>query len=118
MNHFGRITEPEELDFYTINSTQDGKKEIHILGFTSHGDDWKGSEVCGLTEPLEEFIQHVNENKDYVNETYSEHKQYEEDYSEEEIVNYINSYFNGKPASYRLPFSEITLDTPCGNYVH
>ena len=45
-------------------------------------------------------------------------KQYAHDDDEESIVNTTNSYFDGSPADYELPYKEITIDTPCGNYVN
>ena len=115
---FEVATEPKELNFYSIDESNDGGKEIHISGYTYKGDDhWECTDVCWFIEPLAEFIQHVKENENYVDEQMSEYKQYIKDCTAEELTDIINHYFNGERADYYLPFGEITLDTPCGNYV-
>ena len=74
-------------------------------------------ECCGFYEPLNEFVQHLKDNENYVDDTYCECKQYQGDYDADGIVDVINTYFNGNPADNYLGFSEVTEDTPCGNYV-
>ena len=116
MEKFNKATEPEELDFYSIYKRNE-KKEIHVFGYTYYGDKWNSLEVCWFIEELADFIKHLQNDEEYVNTMYSELKQYQQDFSDEETVNCINHYFDGEPADYRLPFSEITMETPCGNYV-
>ena len=129
MEKFEKVSKPQELDFYTI-SVVDGVKVIHINGYSyksdsteyitkenPNGDYWANMECCWFLEPLEEFIQNLRADYNYVNDTYSELNQYQGDYTEGEMVEIINHYFNGKPADFYLPFEEITMDTPCGNYV-
>jgi hypothetical protein len=118
MKKFGAIAAPEEFDFFCIENDGKGGKQIHILGYTYDGDDWKVADVCWFIEPLSEFVQHISEDEDYVDSTMSECKQYEKDLTDEECLDTINSYFNGKPADYRLRFKDVTIDTPCGNYVN
>lgn len=122
MKKFKETTKPLGLDFYSISQNDKGEKEIHIYGFTYIGDSenedcWKCLEVCGFIQPLADFIQHVKNNPGYVNKEIPEHKQYIEDMTADEMVESINSYFNGHPADYVLDYSDITIDTPCGNYV-
>ena len=74
-------------------------------------------ECCWFIEPLSEFIQHLSENDQYVDDTYAELKQYQGDYTPKRVIDIINHYFDGKPADYSLGFGGITMDTPCGNYV-
>ncbi len=118
MKKFGAIAAPEEFDFFCIENDGKGGKQIHILGYTYYGDGWKVADVCWFIEPLSEFVQHISEDEDYVDSTMSECKQYEKDLTDEECLDTINSYFNGKPADYRLGFKDVTIDTPCGNYVN
>lgn len=117
MTKFEKVSEPIELDFYSIEMNDDGEKQIHISGFTEKGDEWRCIDVCWFIEPLEKFIKHVSELKDYVEIKYATHTQYQDNLTEDETVQTINEYFSGNPADYILSFSEITMDTPCGNYV-
>ena len=117
MKKFEKVTSPEEYDFYSIERDYKGEKQIHVFGFTYFGDHWISAESCWFIEPLSEFVEHVKENENYVNEMYGEFKQYQYDLSEEEATDCINKYFDGKCADYILPFTEITMETPCGNYV-
>lgn len=115
---FIQILHPEELDLYSIDDDGKGGKEIHISGYTYHSDDhWEYTDVCWFIEPLEEFVQHVKEDSSYAETEMSEYKQYFYDRTEEEIVDIVNHYFDGSPPDRRLSYSEITLDTPCGNYI-
>ena len=130
MNKFKKVTKPIALDFYTIYM-MDGVKYIHVFGYTYKSDSleyvseenpngvyWANMMCCGFSEPLSEFVtKYKEETGNHVDDTYCECKQYQGDYDEEGIINIINHYFDGKPADYYLPFSEITEDTPCGNYV-
>ena len=130
MEKFSKVTEPVELDFFSIFKDENGRKMIHIFGYTyesssmeyvteqnPNGTYWANMECSWFIIPLALFIKCYNENEDYVDETYSDLNQYQGDYNEEEMVNIINHYFDGKPASHYLPFGELTEDTPCGNYV-
>ena len=117
MKKYSKVTEPKELDFFSIEEDGKGGKQIHCLGYTYYGDEWHNIEVCWFIEPLKEFIAHVAENEDYYNEQLSEYKQYESDNTEEEIVAICNEYYDGKEPDYYLDFTEISEDTPCGNYV-
>lgn len=118
MTKFEKVSEPMEMDFYSIEMNDRGEKQIHISGFTEKGDEWRCIDVCWFIEPLEKFIKHVSELKDHVGIEYATHTQYQKDYLEKGgIVRTINEYFDGKPADYILSFPEITIDSPCGNYV-
>lgn len=118
MKEYSKLVEPKELEFFSIEDDGKGGKQIHISEYTYRGDvNWKGIEVCWFIEPLSDFIQHVSENEDYVNEMLCEFKQYENDYDESMIVEICNTYFDGKEPDYYLDYTEINEDTPCGNYV-
>lgn len=120
MEKFKKVTKPERFDFYCIELDKNGKKQIHILGYiypNDSNDFWELLEPCWFIIPLEEFIKNLKENEDYVNEQYSEYNQYITDMTEEEMVRTINNFFDGNPPEYYLGFSEITMDTPCGDYV-
>ena len=129
MIKFEKVTEPAELDFYTIFEHL-GIKYIHILGYVYKSDNfdyvteqnpngtyWANMECSGFVETLEEFIQNLRADYNYVDDTYAECPQYQGDFDKDGIVKVINGYFNGNPADYQLPFEQITMDTPCGNYV-
>ena len=129
MKKFEPLSKPEELDFYEISSVE-GKKFIHIFGYTYKSDSneyvseenpngvyWANMECCWFIEPLEEFIANLKANENYVDDTYCELKQYQGDYTAETIVSeVINVYFDGKCPDYYLGFEDITMDTPCGTY--
>lgn len=112
-----KLQSARELDIYSIEMDENGNKQIHILGYTYYGDQWELTDICWFIEPLEEFIQHIADNKHYVDEQSSEYKQYILDCTEEEIVDLINHYFDGNAPDQTLPYEEITIDTPCGNYI-
>lgn len=122
MKKFEKATEPMELEFFSIEDDSKGGKQIHILGYLyTEGEDegegeWRNVEYTGFIEPLEEFVKHYAEKDNYVDDTASELKQYIGDLDDEEVVDIINHYFNGHPADYELHYSDITMDTPCGDY--
>ena len=118
MKPFTPVSEPFEGDFYTIGIL-DGVKCIHINGYTYKSDNyWANLEVCWFLLPLAEFIQNLRADYNYVDDTYSALKQYQGDFTEEEMTETINHYFNGKGADGYLHFEELTEDTPCGNYIN
>ena len=117
MRKFEAITEPIELDFYQIDE-QDGVKYIHLYGYNYWGDNWTLNEIYGGIMPLSTFVAEMKENSNYVNDFYSDMKQGCDDIgSDEEMVNIINTYFNGHTADFYLNFNEVNEDTPCGCYV-
>lgn len=129
MEKFEKVTKPLELDFYSISEV-DGIKVIHIFGYSYKSDSmefvseknpngvyWANMECRWFIEPLEEFIQNLRADYNYVNDAYCECRQSQSDNSDKQMVYIINHYFNGKPADFYLSFEEITMDTPCGNYV-
>lgn len=120
MKKFKKLTSPIMLDFYSIYE-QNGVKTIHVHGYSYESDCyWGDVELCGFEVPLAEFVKSLHDNPEYVNETYMECKQYEDDFTDENefLEKVIHSYFDGKPADYYLQFEDITEDTPCGCYVH
>lgn len=117
------VTEPREAEFFSIEPDGQGGKQIHIFGYCySTGDDdeeepWRNVEYTFFIEPLEEFIEHLKANENYVDETAGDVKQYIGDYADDGIVDIINHYFNGHTADAVLHYSEIAIDTPCGDYM-
>ena len=117
-----RVTEPEEMEFYSIESDGQGGKQIHILGYTYASDNntkdyWRVAEGSFMIFPLQEFIDNLKQDEDHVNNLWCDAKQYEGEYTDEQVVDIINHYFNGRTANRRLHYSEITIDTPCGDYI-
>lgn len=116
------ITEPKEVELYSIEPDGKGGKQIHIFAFTYASDNdtedyWRFTEGTFIIVPLQEFIDNLKADVDYVGRLWGETKQYEGDRTEQEIVNDINHYFNGKTANAELHYSEITMDTPIGDYI-
>ena len=118
------LTTPQELDFFSIFEDM-GVKFIHIFGYSYKSDSneyvtpenpdgiyWANMECCGFIEPLSEFIANLKENENYVDDTYCELKQYQGDFTAEEMTDVINHYFDGHCADAYLGFEEITMDTP------
>lgn len=121
MKPFRAVKEPMELEFFSIEDDGQDGKQVHLLGYTYLSDDngegpWRGMEPCGLLIPIEEFVQGMAEDGDYADNLIAEAKQYEGDYTDEGMVDYINHYFSHHPAGHYLHYSEVTADTPVGYY--
>lgn len=122
METFNRVTEPMELEFFSIEPDGKGGKQIHIHGYLyTNGEDlcggtWRNVEYSFFIVPLQEFIERYREDSDYVEQTACELKQYIGDHTDAEVLDIINSYYNGKPADYLMEYCEIDMATPCGNY--
>lgn len=118
-----QVTEPKEVEFFSIEDDGHGGKQIHVWGYTyTEGDDqgdgpWRNVEYTGFIEPLQEFIDHLNAEENYVDNHASLLTQYISDHTDEEIVDIINFYFCEHTANDVLRYSEITIDTPCGDYM-
>ena len=122
MEKFKKVSEPKEIEFFSIDSDGNGGKQIHIGGYvypsdTDEGEGyWRNVEFSFCIIPLAEFIKNLEEDDDYIDTIESGVKQYIGDCTDNEVIDIINNYFNGKPADYTLRYGEITMDTPCGNY--
>jgi hypothetical protein len=122
MEKFEKVSDPMEMEFFSIESDGKGGKQIHIGGYTYQSDTdfgeglWRNVEFSFCIVPLDEFIKNYAEDEDYINNLESEVKQYIGDHTDGEIVEIINNYFNGSPADCMLEYGEITMNTPCGNY--
>lgn len=129
MRKFIPLTEPESLDFFTIYE-DNGVKYIHIFGYSYEssseeyvsdknpdGTYWANMECCWFIDELSEFIANLKENENYVDDTYCELSQYQGDLTVKEMTDTINHYFDGHCPDAYLAFEEITMDTPCGDYV-
>lgn len=119
MAKFAPVSVPEALDFYTIETDGAGEKRIRFLGFTYNGDNWKTIDI-GRAEsiPLSVFVDGMREDEDFVNSLYQEFREFERDVTDRECVATINTFFDGKPADYRLQFGNVTMETPNGKYVN
>jgi hypothetical protein len=112
-----------EVEFYSIEPDGQGGKQIHVFGYLyTQGEDdgdgeWRNVEYSGFIESIEDFIREYAEDEDYVDNTAADLKQYIDDYTDDEVVDIINNYFDGHPADYSLHYSELSIDTPCGNYM-
>lgn len=115
MEKFELLSDPKELDFFEIVGEQE--KNIHIPGYTFYGDNWVYADVSGVSMPLKDFVDGMKQDENFVLTELANAKQYHGDCSEEEIINTINTYWNGQPPQYYLPYDKITIDTPCGHYV-
>lgn len=111
------------VDFFSIEAGSPyGYEEnvVHILACL-----WRDYENIHLTEytflaiPVSEFIEGYKEGgEDFVSEIMSEVKQYEDDGFTPETANGIFACYFGTNNGHKvLAYSEITLDTPMGNYV-
>lgn len=112
-----KVTEPIEMDFYSIEPDGNGGKQIHVFGYCYKEDTWRNVEYSFFIEPLRDFIEHLKADENYPYNKASELKQYISDCTANEMVEIINCYFNGGTPDYLLPYSDITIDTPCGNYI-
>ncbi len=121
-----QVTEPKEVEFFSIEDDGQGGKQIHVWGYTyTEGDDqgdgpWRNVEYTGFIEPLQEFIDHLNAEENYVDNHASLLTQYIGDYYDDGIVDIINHYFNGETANDVLRYSEnlkrITTMARIGKY--
>lgn len=132
MKPFVPLTKPEEVEFFSIY-TRGGVKYIHLWGYTYESDDyWANMEACGVEIPLAEFLSEskkYDDPVDYVNDLYEVCKQYQGDYDEKGIVEVINHNYRdivfsvdypakneGNPDAW-LDYTELTMETPDGDYI-
>jgi hypothetical protein len=144
MTPFTPITSPIEAEFFSIY-TRGGIKYIHLWGYTYESSSnefitednpdgiyWANMEACGLEIPLAEFLEEskgYESIQDYTNELYEQCTQYQGDYDAEGMAVTINHYYNdivfsvdypsrneGNPDAI-LDYSEVTMDTPDGDYI-
>ena len=120
MEKFEGVRENLDLDFYSIELDENGNKQIHIHGYSYEGDDlWSIVDAVGAIMPLDEFIKRFKEQgSDFVYTGFvSRHSNYiKSGINSMRLAEIANTYFNGNPADYILPYKEITMDTPIGNY--
>ena len=73
MEKFNKVTEPQELEFFSIEEDYTGKKQIHIMGYlyvsdTDEGEGyWRNVEFTFCIIPLKECIRSLQEDDDYIN---------------------------------------------------
>lgn len=120
---FDKLSVPITGDYYTI-STNDlsfGERTIHVNGYLWYYDGrWVHTEATWFVVPLKKFIEeYANRGVEYTDTCYEMVKQYQTDLqSEKEALDLTRKYFNGHSADGLLPFGEISMDTPDGNYIN
>ena len=123
-----RIFAPFECELYSIveygKQTPDEKSDLRVelVGFLWQDDGpWHFTETRQYGIPVAEFAQKYKEyeehGKEYVTELQVDARQYEQEMNRKEALEYILAYFNGRQADENLHYSEITTDTPAGNYI-
>ena len=123
-----RIFAPFECELYSVTEwgkrTPDEKSDLRVelAGFLWQDDGpWHFTETRQYGIPVAEFAQKYKEyeerGKEYVTELQVDARQYEQEMNRKEALEYILAYFNGELADKNLHYSEITADTPAGNYI-
>ena len=109
-----------EGDYYSIETHSKDEKVIHVNGYLWKDEHWAHTEVCWFIVPLKKFIKNYKKRGvEYTDEIYEQVKQSQTDFTDEaEAQECCQHYFNGGPADRLLGFSELTEDTPDGNYVN
>ena len=130
-----KFKKPEECELFSIIE-ENGKKYVHVHAFVweasgerdwkdrEHGDGrtnekdgfWVLTEYAGYIVPIEKFIEKIKD-PDYCFEEGVNYEQYDYDCTTKEMAKLLNEYFNGHGPNARLSRSEITVDTPCGDYI-
>lgn len=132
-----KFKKPEECNLFSIIE-EGGKKYVHVHGFVwdaSGERDWKDhnkdygtvnsnkrngfwtlTEYSGYFVPIEQFIEKIKD-PDYCFEEGVKYQQYEYDCTKKEMLETLNEYFMGHGPNARLSRFEITVDTPCGDYI-
>ena len=73
MEKFNKVTDPKELEFFSIDPDGKGGKEIHIMGYIYASDTnlgegfWRNVEFSFCIIPLKEFIKNLADDEDYIN---------------------------------------------------
>ena len=113
--------EPLGVNLYSIVE-EGGRKIVQLLGYTwnawgTRGPHcpWVYCEYRNYDMPIEEFVDHKDD-PDYFFNTGTAKYQAEQDCQAEDIVEILNGYFYGEGPDKFLPYSEVSIDTPCGNY--
>ena len=121
----------EECDFYSIEmDTERSEKSIHIWGYIYHSGHYEDKpyrdlEYTNFIVPLKEFLDLKQEGdlEQAVKKKYDSNI-YIADISKSQAAKRLALYWryhifpinNERPKP--LPYDEITMDTPCGNYVN
>lgn len=108
----------EDRYFYSIEDNGN-EKEIHINGNIYFNDvdttetDHRIAEWTGLYMTIDQVKELLNEDTFY--EYINGRVNYLGDITREEASNMCNDFFNGEPGI-ELDISNVSQDTPCGNY--
>ena len=107
-----------DKDFYSVEEI-DGRKYVHIFGyFYDNGGrpEWPSAvilEYAGLMVELPAFLKLSHFDYDVLT---GDAKQYSQSVTRSEAEEAMITYFDGNPPE-ELSYNDLTLDTPCGNYV-
>lgn len=105
--------------FFKIEK-EDVTKNVHILGnvyfcdVDSSNTNYRIAEWTGLDIPVEEVQPLVDKKEfmDYINEKVA----YLEDITKEEAEEICKTYYNGTTGGRELNLTELSKETPCGEY--
>lgn len=121
----------EECDFYSIQmDAGTAEKSIHIWGYIYYGGHYEDKpyrdlEYTNFIVPLKDFLElkHEGDMEQAVKKK-CDANVYIADISEAEAAKRLELYCryhimpNKDEQPKQLPYEEITIDTPCGNYVN
>lgn len=115
------VTNPVECDMYTITMI-DEVKCICVKGqlFEDVDHTWVCSKYPFLVMDLKNFMENRKEfDSDFIYAGYLDidDSRFFNDATDKKAVEFMNIFFNGETADAYLNYSELTIDTPCGNYV-
>ena len=114
-----KFKEPHEGEFFSIVEYGTGK-EVELLGFNWEDEGkWHFVETRLQAIPIEEFIEgYRKEGFEYVQRLEETARQTQYDLTKKEaLVDYTRKAFGGQPPVAHLPFSQITVNSPIGNYI-
>ena len=111
-----------DKDFYSVEEIE-GKKVVHIHGYVydageginNPDETYRNVNFSGCYIPLDEFI---GLSEDTINDFQSTCKQYVNDLTETGAKELMEIYYGTDCKEKELAYSELTLDTPCGDYVN
>ena len=123
-----RIFAPFECELFSINEwgrqTANEKSDLRVelAGWLWEDEGrWHFTETRHYGIPVNEFAKNYKEyeerGKEYVTFLQETSRQAQDDINRKEALEYILAYFNGKQADGNLHYSEITANTPAGNYI-
>lgn len=106
--------------FYSLEENANGEQVIHLSGNVYENDGRTDTEDCFRVVEWTSLCMSVDKAKRMIEyddfyEYVQERVNYIDDLTEKEAKELCETYHNGQ-ADTELPISEITDDTPCGDY--